>query len=165
MDIIEILNSLPLESNIKLDEVPEIDLYMDQVIQLFESKLSNQKRNDDEKILTKTMINNYAKGKLLLPIKNKKYSKEHIILMSLIYNLKGALSINDIKLSLDKIISKSEDGNYHFLHRYSFHCCRLQYCTFSFVQSISYLSLCCFKVSTIINYNCACLSKHFFYRL
>ena len=43
MDIIEILNSLPLESNIKLDEVPEIDLYMDQVIQLFESKLSNQK--------------------------------------------------------------------------------------------------------------------------
>ncbi len=60
---------------------------------------------------------------------------------------------------------QSEDGNYHFLHRYSFHCCRLQYCTFSFVQSISYLSLCCFKVSTIINYNCACLSKYFFYRL
>ena len=119
MDIIEILNSLPLESNIKLDEVPEIDLYMDQVIQLFESKLSNQKRNDDEKILTKTMINNYAKGKLLLPIKNKKYSKEHIILMSLIYNLKGALSINDIKLSLDKIISKSEDGNYPLRELYS----------------------------------------------
>ena len=116
MDIIEILNSLPLESNIKLDEVPEIDLYMDQVIQLFESKLSNQKRNDDEKILTKTMINNYAKGKLLLPIKNKKYSKEHIILMSLIYNLKGALSI---KLSLDKIISKSEDGNYPLRELYS----------------------------------------------
>ena len=119
MDTLEILNSLPLESNIKLDEVPEIDLYMDQVIQLFESKLSNQKRNDDEKILTKTMINNYAKGKLLLPIKNKKYSKEHIILMSLIYNLKGALSINDIKLSLDKIISKSEDGNYPLRELYS----------------------------------------------
>lgn len=43
MDIIEILNNLSLESNIKLEEVPEIDLYMDQVIQLFESKLSNQK--------------------------------------------------------------------------------------------------------------------------
>lgn len=73
MDILETLNSLQLESNIRLDEIPEIDLYMDQVIQLFESKLSNQKRNEDEKILTKTMINNYAKGKLLLPIKNKKY--------------------------------------------------------------------------------------------
>ena len=43
---------------------------MDQVIQLFESKLSEQKRNDDEKILTKTMINNYAKGKVI--IANKK---------------------------------------------------------------------------------------------
>ena len=51
MDIIEILNNLSLESNIKLEEVPEIDLYMDQVIQLFESKLSNQKRNDEENIL------------------------------------------------------------------------------------------------------------------
>ena len=119
MDILEILNSLQLESNIKLDEIPEIDLYMDQVIQLFESKLSNQKRNEDEKILTKTMINNYAKGKLLLPIKNKKYSKEHIILMSLIYNLKGALSINDIKLSLDEIINKSEEENYPLRELYS----------------------------------------------
>ncbi|EKY27960.1 hypothetical protein HMPREF0216_01071 [Clostridium celatum DSM 1785] len=62
MDINEILNGLILENNIKLDEIPEIDLYMDQVIQLFESKLSAQKRNEDEKILTKTMINNYAKG-------------------------------------------------------------------------------------------------------
>ena len=119
MDTLEILNSLKLGSNIKLDEIPEIDLYMDQVIQLFESKLSEQKRNDDEKILTKTMINNYAKGKLLLPIKNKKYSKEHIILMSLIYNLKGALSINDIKLSLGEIINKPEEENYPLRELYS----------------------------------------------
>ena len=125
MDTLEILNSLHLESNIKLDEIPEIDLYMDQVIQLFESKLSEQKRKEDEKILTKTMINNYAKGKLLLPIKNKKYSKEHIILMSLIYNLKGALSINDIKLSLDKIINKSEEENYPLRELYS---CFLEDC-------------------------------------
>ena len=103
----------------RFDELPNIDLYMDQVIQLFESKLSNQKRNDEEKILTKTMINNYAKGKLLLPIKNKKYSKEHIILMSLIYNLKGALSINDIKLCLDEIINKSVQGNYPLRELYS----------------------------------------------
>lgn len=125
MDILEILNGLKLESNIKLDEIPEIDLYMDQVIQLFESKLSDQKRNQDEKILTKTMINNYAKGKLLLPIKNKKYSKEHIILMSLIYNLKGALSINDIKLSLDEIINKPEEENYPLRELYS---CFLEDC-------------------------------------
>lgn len=125
MDILEVLNNLQLESNIKLDEIPEIDLYMDQVIQLFEAKLSAQKRNEDEKILTKTMINNYAKGKLLLPIKNKKYSKEHIILMSLIYNLKGALSINDIKLSLDNIVNKSEKEPYPLRELYA---CFLENC-------------------------------------
>ena len=126
MDINEILNGLILENNIKLDEIPEIDLYMDQVIQLFESKLSAQKRNEDEKILTKTMINNYAKGKLLLPIKNKKYSKEHLILMSLIYNLKGELSINDIKSSLDNIINQCEENeNYPLRELYS---CFLELC-------------------------------------
>jgi hypothetical protein len=99
----EILEGLGLESNLKLDEIPNIDLYMDQVIQLFENKFADSKRNDEEKILTKTMINNYAKGKLIFPIKNKKYSKEHLILMSLIYQLKGALSINDIQTTLDGI--------------------------------------------------------------
>ena len=114
-----ILTSISKIDYVKPEDIPNIDLYMDQVIQLFESKLSNQKRNDEEKILTKTMINNYAKGKLLLPIKNKKYSKEHIILMSLIYNLKGALSINDIKLCLDEIINKSVQGNYPLRELYS----------------------------------------------
>jgi hypothetical protein len=79
---------------------------MDQVIQLFESKFDEGKRNDQDKVLTKTMINNYAKGKLLFPIKNKKYSREHLILISLIYQLKGALSINDIKITLDGINEK-----------------------------------------------------------
>lgn len=120
MDIKNVFDKLDLESSIQLDEMPEIDLYMDQVIQLFEAKLSSLKRNDEEKILTKTMINNYAKGKLLLPIKNKKYSKEHLILMSLIYSLKGALSINDIKLSLDKITkSYEDDGDYPLRELYN----------------------------------------------
>ena len=56
------------------------------------------------------MVNNYAKGKLLMSIKNKKYSKEHLILMSLIYNLKGGLSISDIKSSLNKIVKTFESG-------------------------------------------------------
>lgn len=99
----QIIEELDLEANLPLDEIPKIDLYMDQVIQLFENKFAESKRNDDEKILTKTMINNYAKGKLIFPIKNKKYSKEHLILISLIYQLKGALSINDIKTTLDGI--------------------------------------------------------------
>ncbi|MEH7179907.1 DUF1836 domain-containing protein [Neobacillus vireti] len=102
----EVMEELALEANLLLDEIPNIDLYMDQVIQLFENKFRDTKRNDEEKILTKTMINNYAKGKLIFPIKNKKYSKEHLILMSLIYQLKGALSINDIQVTLDGVNKK-----------------------------------------------------------
>lgn len=64
-----------------LDEIPNIDLYMDQVIQLFENKFADSKRNEAEKVFTKTMINNYAKGKLIFPIKNKKYLREHLILI------------------------------------------------------------------------------------
>ena len=109
MDIIEILNNLSLESNIKLEEVPEIDLYMDQVIQLFESKLSNQKRNDEEKILTKTMINNYAKNNLLPPPVKKKYSKEHVVVMIFIYYFKTILSIKDIETILTPITEKYFD--------------------------------------------------------
>lgn len=109
--ILSLIQELSLEKNIKLDEIPEIDLYMDQVIQLFENKYNDAKRNEEDKVLTKTMINNYAKGKLLMPIKNKKYSKDHLILMSLIYNLKGGLSISDIKSSLDHIVKEFEDGS------------------------------------------------------
>jgi len=102
----EMVEKLRLGQKIEIEDIPNIDLYMDQVIQLFENKYGPTKRNDEEKILTKTMINNYAKGKLLFPIKNKKYSKEHLILISLIYQLKGALSINDIKVTLDGINEK-----------------------------------------------------------
>ncbi|PGY15891.1 DUF1836 domain-containing protein [Bacillus sp. AFS031507] len=105
-NINQIIEQLGLEASLALDEIPQIDLYMDQVIQLFENKFTDTKRNDDDKVLTKTMINNYAKGKLIFPIHNKKYSKEHLILMSLIYQLKGALSINDIKVTLQGINQK-----------------------------------------------------------
>lgn len=109
-NIASLVREQNFEEKIKLDDLPEIDLYMDQVIQLFENSLSNMKRNEEDKVLTKTMINNYAKAKLLMKINNKKYSKDHLILMSLIYELKGALSINDIKLLLDSIVSKYDNG-------------------------------------------------------
>jgi len=106
MDIEEIIDQMNSQENISIEDIPSIDLYMDQVIQLFEKTYSTTKRNETEKILTKTMINNYAKGKLFFPVKNKKYSKEHIILISLIYQLKGGLSIGDIKTVLDGINEK-----------------------------------------------------------
>lgn len=110
------INSQKSSDNINLDDFPEIDLYMDQVMQLFESKLSYTKRNPDDKILTKTMINNYAKDDLLMKIKNKKYTKNHLILIGLIYNLKGALSLTDIKTILTPIINSFEKEQDYPLH-------------------------------------------------
>lgn len=115
----EFIQELGLENQITLEDIPAIDLYMDQVIQLFETKYSGSKRDSGEKVLTKTMINNYAKGKLFIPIKNKKYSKEHLILISLIYQLKGALSINDIKITLDGVNKSFLKGNLNLEELYS----------------------------------------------
>ena len=99
----DLIKNLALDNNISLEDIPKVDLYIDQVIELFENSFSGSKRNKKEKILTKTMINNYAKGKLFFSVHNKKYSKEHIMLINLIYQLKGALSINDIKETLSHL--------------------------------------------------------------
>ena len=56
----DILNRLDSISYIKLDRIPEIDLYMDQVTSFMEEHLKKAKRNPEDKALTKTMINNYA---------------------------------------------------------------------------------------------------------
>ncbi|MDY0395978.1 DUF1836 domain-containing protein [Virgibacillus halophilus] len=110
-DASQLLEEMNLDHYLSLEDIPDIDLYMDQVIQLFEKKFAGSKRNDEEKILTKTMINNYAKGKLFFPIQNKRYTKEHLILISLIYQLKSVLSISDIKDLLGPLNQKVfEDG-------------------------------------------------------
>ncbi len=106
MELKNTMDSLHVDEIIKLEHIPNVDLYVDQVVQLFENSYKQTTRNEEEKVLTKTMINNYAKGKLFFPIKNKKYSKEHIILISFIHQLKGALSINDIKSLLDELNQK-----------------------------------------------------------
>lgn len=91
---------------IEFSDIPDIDLYMDQVTTFMETKLFSFKRNKDDKILTKTMINNYAKAKLFpAPIK-KKYNKNHIMMLILIYHLKSMLSINDINKLLSPITNE-----------------------------------------------------------
>ncbi|MDF2880625.1 MAG: hypothetical protein K0R54_1182 [Clostridiaceae bacterium] len=103
-ELINTISELNLQEDIQLNDIPNLDLYMDQVITLFENGLNGSKRSEEDKILTKTMINNYSKDKILIPTKNKKYSKNHIIMMILIYNLKQSLSINDIKILMNKIV-------------------------------------------------------------
>lgn len=82
---------------IRPDEIPNIDLYMDQVTTFMEDHLKDTKRKSDDKILTKTMINNYAKNDLLPPPVKKKYSEDHMIMLIFIYYFKNVLSISDIQ--------------------------------------------------------------------
>ena len=91
---------------IRPENIPDIDLYMDQVTTFMDSSLKESKRYDSDKILTKTMINNYAKNDLLPPPLKKKYSKEHILVLIFIYYLKNILSINDIQTLLSPLTSK-----------------------------------------------------------
>ena len=100
---------------IKPDEIPNIALYMDQVTTFMEDNLASTKRHDDDKILTKTMINNYTKNHVLPSPDKKKYSRDHILLMIFIYYFKNFLPISDIKTILgpltDKYFHKDADLN------------------------------------------------------
>ncbi|TYQ16329.1 UNVERIFIED_CONTAM: uncharacterized protein DUF1836 [Acetivibrio alkalicellulosi] len=109
----EIINELSLTDNIKLDDIPSLELYIDQVTSFLNEKFDCHRRDDSDKTLTKTMINNYTKAKVLMPPKNKKYSKDHIILLILVCKLKNILSINDIRSLFGPIlndISTTEDN-------------------------------------------------------
>ena len=103
----DLLAELQRIDYVRPEDIPNIDLYMDQVTKFMDSKLKKTTRYPSEdKILTKTMINNYAKNDLLPPPVKKKYSKEHMILLIMIYYYKGILSINDIQTLLNPITEK-----------------------------------------------------------
>ena len=105
-----ILDSLDRIDYIRPDDIPDIELYMDQVTTFMDSRLKNAARNPEvDKILTKTMINNYTKNHLLPPSNKKKYSRNHMILLIYIYYLKNFLSISDIKNLLDPLNEHFDD--------------------------------------------------------
>jgi hypothetical protein len=103
-ELIELSKNITFGKEIQLMDIPCVDLYMDQVTTLFEDRLYHLKREDSERILTKTMINNYAKAKIITPIKNKKYNKQQIIVLIFIYHLKQILSLDDISLLFNPLV-------------------------------------------------------------
>lgn len=104
-----ILKDLETENYIRPEEIPTIELYMDQVTTFMDTHLASSKRNAEDKILTKTMINNYAKNNLLPPPTKKKYSRNHILMMIFIYYFKGFLSISDIQSILTPLAEEHFD--------------------------------------------------------
>ncbi len=130
------MEALHLDNQLTLEDMPDLDLYMDQVIQLFENKYASSKRNEKEKVLTKTMVNNYAKGKLFFPIKDKKYSKEHMILISMIYQMKSTLSISDVKQTLNQLNSGITEENLDLKQLYQTYLDLMQNNTAMFTRDI-----------------------------
>lgn len=101
-----ILNTLSHLDYIKSTDIPNIDLYMDQVTTFMDEHLGSSKRYSEDKVLTKTMINNYAKNGLLPSPVKKKYSKEHLLVLIFIYYFKAFLSFQDIQSILNPLTER-----------------------------------------------------------
>lgn len=100
----KIFDSFP---HIHTNDIPGIDLYMDQVTTFLQDNLRGLSRDpEDDKFLTKTMINNYVKNKVLIPPVKKKYSREHMMLLIMIYYMKSFLSIGDIRTIITPIMER-----------------------------------------------------------
>ena len=110
---------------VKTEDIPNIGLYMDQVTTFMDEQLEACKRYDDDKILTKTMINNYANNNLLPAPEKKKYSKEHVLTLLFIYYFKNLLSISDIQALLnpitDSYFGNKDDFNMEDVYNEVFH--------------------------------------------
>ena len=111
----ELLDSM-LQGISKMDyvrsaDIPNIELYMDQVTSFMNDHLQNSRRFEDDKILTKTMINNYAKNKLLPPPIKKRYSKEHLFVLVFIYYMKGFFSLSDIQTILKPVTDRFAESD------------------------------------------------------
>ena len=106
-DLLAYVDSL---TRVHPSEIPGIDLYMDQVTTFMDSHLNTSKWLGEDKILTKTMINNYAKNNLLPPPVKKRYSKNHLLMLILIYYFKNVISFRDIEQLFSPI------SEHHFSH-------------------------------------------------
>ena len=111
-DYMRKLQTVLQETNyVRPNDIPNIDLYMDQVTKFMDEHLESSRRFEGDKLLTKTMINNYTKNDLLPPPEKKRYSKDHMYLLVFIYYLKNFLSIRDVKEIIGPMSQMFFDGN------------------------------------------------------
>ena len=115
-----ILESISRIDYVKSIDIPNIDLYMDQVTTFMDKQMASSKRYEDDKVLTKTMINNYAKNNLLPSPEKKKYTKEHLLVLTFIYYFKSFLSIKDIEMLLRPVTDRyfHTDSKLNLTHIY-----------------------------------------------
>lgn len=91
-------------------ELPDIDLYMDQVVTFLDKQLSIFQTSSLDKQITSSMINNYVKGEVVSAPISKKYNREHLALIQEVCTLKQVLTIAEVKQIIDERYRK-EDAN------------------------------------------------------
>ena len=109
------------------EEIPDIELYMEQLTKFMDEHLGNNLRDEDEKVLTKAMINNYSKNHLLPAPKKKKYSRDHLILLIYIYYMKNVISIGDIQRLMDPLKNDMDSEKLFELYKKTFEMEKPQY--------------------------------------
>lgn len=103
----EMIESAVKDADLVSTEIPSIDLYLEQILSLVADKNKEGSATAD-RTLTKNMINNYSKDGLITPVKGKKYSKEQIVQMLVVYSLKNTLSIDEIKRAMQAVYAKDD---------------------------------------------------------
>ena len=93
----DLLNRLITQTDLTYDRLPDIDLYMDQVIEYLSRHALSSRENDK---ISSAMINNYIKDGLLPRATDKKYSREHLAYLLMIARLKQTLSVKDTGILL-----------------------------------------------------------------
>ena len=96
----QVIEEVLRDADLRSQDIPAIDLYLDQILSLVADNRATASSYYQDKPLTKTMVNNYSKDGLIKPVKGKKYAKEHIVQMLLVYALKSSMSIGEIKRML-----------------------------------------------------------------
>lgn len=105
-------NEQAMDSALRLpswEALPDFGLYMDQVIVLMEKALDGVLPRGE---LTKSMVNNYVKVRLIPRPAGKKYEREHLALLMMICILKQALSMEEIASLLSLLCAQSVKAGY-----------------------------------------------------
>lgn len=102
------------------ERLPELELYMDQVVTFLNRQLEPF-ATGDERLLTPSMVNNYVKDGVLPRPEKKKYSRTHLAMLMMICSLKSVLSLPEISAMLQGITEgRNIDEQYpDFIHAHS----------------------------------------------
>lgn len=95
------------------DEIPNFPLYIDQVVAIIDDTLEFLPRNEGDKTITNTMINNYVKAGIVPPPEKKRYTRDHVAYFIVICLLKRVYSLDEIsKLFRLQILKSSTEVAY-----------------------------------------------------